>query len=43
MSKSYPKSFKDRAVRMVVGRLEDQDAPSVDVVMGEIGSKLGIS
>src|SRR5690625_1264796 len=43
MPKSYPKSFKDRAVRMVADRLEEEDAPSQYAVMGEIAPKLGIA
>ena len=44
MPKSYPKSFKDRAVRMVVDRLEDEDAPpSQYAVFSEIAPKLGIA
>ena len=43
MPKRYPKSFRDRAVRMVADRLEDEDAPSQYAVMGEIAPKLGIA
>src|SRR5690625_7197317 len=43
MPKRYPKSFKDRAVRMVADRLEDEDAPSQYAVMSEIAPKLGIA
>src|SRR5690625_7992612 len=43
MPKSYPKSFKDRAVRMVADRLEDEDAPSQYSVFSEIAPKLGVA
>lgn len=43
MPRKYPQSFKGRAVRMVVDRLEDDDAPSRYVVIREIAPKLGIA
>jgi len=43
MPKRYPKSFKDRAVRMVADRLEDEDGPSQYAVVNEVAPKLGIA
>src|SRR5690625_7832464 len=43
MPKSYPKSFKDRAVRMVADRVEDEDAPSQYSVCSAIAPKLGVA
>lgn len=43
MSKSYPQSFRDRAVRMVTDRLEEENAPSQYVVMNEVAPKLGVA
>lgn len=43
MPKNYPQSFKDRAVRMVTDRLEEEDAPSQYVVMREVAPRLGVA
>lgn len=43
MPKSYPQSFKDRAVRMVTDRLEEENAPSQYVVIREVAPKLGVA
>ena len=43
MPSKYPQSFKDRAVRMVFDRLEDEDAPSRYGVIRETAPKLSIA
>src|SRR5699024_4162170 len=43
MPKLYSQSFKDRAVRMVFDRLQDDDAPSRYVVIRETAPKLGVA
>lgn len=43
MPQKYPQSFRDRAVRMVMDRLEADDAPAPFTVMREVASKLGVA
>lgn len=43
MSRRYPQSFKDRAVRMVLERLEDEDAPARFTVIRQTAQKLSVS
>ena len=43
MPQKYPESFRARAVRMVLDRLEHDDAPSRFVVIKEIAPKLSIA
>lgn len=43
MPQKYPQQFRDRAVRMVTDRLEQDDAPSRYVITQEIARKLGIA
>jgi transposase len=43
MPQKYPDAFRDRAVRMVVDRLEMSDAPSSYKVVREIAQKLNVS
>ena len=43
MGKRYPQSFKDRAVRMVTDRLEDEGAPSQSAAIREVAPRLGIA
>lgn len=43
MPRKYPQSFKDRAVRMVFDRLEDEDAPSRYTVIRQTAPKLSIA
>lgn len=43
MPQKYPQQFRDRAIRMVTDRLEQDDAPSRYVVTQEIARKLGIA
>ena len=43
MPKLYSQSFKDRAVRMVFDRLQDDDAPSRYVLIRETAPKLGVA
>lgn len=43
MSRKYPRSFKDRATRMVFDRLEDEDAPSRYAVIRQMAPKLSIA
>lgn len=43
MPRTYPKSFKDRAVRMVLDRLEEEDAPARYTVIRETAQKLSVS
>lgn len=43
MPRTYPKSFKDRAVRMVLERLEEEDAPARYTVIRETAQKLSVS
>jgi transposase len=43
MPTKYPQSFKDRAVRMVFDRLEDEDAPSRYTVIRQTAPKLSIA
>lgn len=43
MPQKYPASFRDRAVRMVFDRLEDDDALSRYRVIKEIAPKLSIA
>lgn len=43
MSRRYPQSFKDRAVRMVLERLEEEDAPARYTVIRETAQKLSVS
>lgn len=42
MGKRYPQSFKDRAVRMVTDRLEDEGAPSQSAAIREVAPRLGV-
>lgn len=42
MPQRYPQQFRDRAIRMVTDRLEQDDAPSRYVVTQEIARKLGL-
>src|SRR5699024_2855806 len=43
MPTKYPQSFKDRAVRMVCDRLEDEDSPSRYSVIRQTAPKLGVA
>src|SRR5699024_9224092 len=43
MSRRYPQSFKDRAVRMVLERLEDEDAPARFTVIRQTAQKLSVA
>lgn len=43
MPQKYPQQFRDRALRMVTDRLEQDDAHSRYVVTQEITRKLGIA
>lgn len=43
MSRNYPQSFRDRAVRMVTDRLEEEDAPSQSAAVKEIAPRLGVA
>lgn len=43
MPQKYPQSFQDRAVRMVMERLEADDAPTPYVARKEIAPKLGVA
>lgn len=43
MPRQYPESFKRRAVRMVLDRLEDEDAPSRYTVIRQTAPTIGIA
>lgn len=43
MPRNYPQSFKDRAVRMLVDRLEADESLTRSGVLREIAQKLGIA
>lgn len=43
MPSTYPQSFRDRAMRMVVDRMEAEDRPSQYQAISEIAPKLHIS
>ena len=43
MPKLYSQSFKDRAVRRVFDRLEDDDAPTRFAVIRQTAPKLGVA
>lgn len=43
MPQKYPESFRARAVRMVLDRLEQDDAPSRYMIIKEIAPRLSIA